>query len=491
MRPLDDLNIDAQDASLDTDGDLIDASQLFAASGQAVLSGAAAGTFVLQASNDIPPSSQAVNSGFTPTNWINIPSATVNTTAAGSYLIPKTDICYRWIRSSFTYTGTGVQTITAIADTSAANATAVTTLDDTGAFESINITCPDGATAVQADYFVIYSPTGGSAAFWLDIDADGTLPTGATFLAASTKIKVSILSTDTDTDVAAAVISAATSTESYNGVDNMDGTVTYTQVDLGVCTAPVRHAANGTGTGTFGIAVATAGAASNLLNTYFDLYSTNNATAYYVWMDVSGLGVDPAIVGKTGISVAFAAGETQANIASAIASAVQGAGPDFTTNAAPTQAVIHNATVGPCTAASDGAVPTGFTIVTTVPGANSNLNSTYFFINDAAADGGVEYYLWMDVDSGGVDPMIAGKTGVPVTIVGGDTDVDVATAVVSAINGAASITAANGGGTLAAITCTNASAGAFVPASDFNTGFTFAGSQGIGTVSAIIKALGA
>lgn len=58
--------------------------------------GSVVGTLKLQASND------KVFSPNAPVNWNDIPSATVSVSAAGSFLIPKTELCYQYIRAVFT-----------------------------------------------------------------------------------------------------------------------------------------------------------------------------------------------------------------------------------------------------------------------------------------------------------------------------------------------------------------------------------------------------
>ena len=83
----------------------IDARNLFYCSAQAIATGAgAAGTLKLQASDDIAGADG--NSG-SPSNWSDIPSATVSVSAAGAFLIPKTDLCYQWVRVVYTNSGTG------------------------------------------------------------------------------------------------------------------------------------------------------------------------------------------------------------------------------------------------------------------------------------------------------------------------------------------------------------------------------------------------
>ena len=84
----------------------IDASQLFAASVIGVFSdGAAAGTIKIQGSNDTNEDSnlQSVRN-FTPTNWVDIPSASGAVTAGEVEVAVANPLCYRWIRATWTRT---------------------------------------------------------------------------------------------------------------------------------------------------------------------------------------------------------------------------------------------------------------------------------------------------------------------------------------------------------------------------------------------------
>lgn len=85
-----------------------DTGQILYVSAQVITTGTSPTfTVKLQASNDnYPPGTMA--SDFTPTNWTDIPNTTVSVSATGSMLIPKTEICYRWVRAAVTFTsGTG------------------------------------------------------------------------------------------------------------------------------------------------------------------------------------------------------------------------------------------------------------------------------------------------------------------------------------------------------------------------------------------------
>ncbi len=127
---------------------------------------------------------------------------------------------------------------------------------------------------------------------------------------------------------------------------------------------------------------------------------------------------------------------------------------------------------------------TGVQTITTVADVAGSLNSKYFLLN--SANGGTNYYVWINVASGGVDPMVAGRTGVPVAISTSDTANTIATAVASAIDALATFVAPAPGANV--ITVTNSASGPFTPASDFNTGFTFAVTVGNGTLNSFITA---
>jgi hypothetical protein len=96
--------ITAGDASGNLTSSVIDASYLMLASVAVTSTSTAVGTVKLQASNDAP--------NTTPSIWTDIPSATAAISAAGTVLIPKTDIAYEYIRVVYTSTS-GSGTLTA------------------------------------------------------------------------------------------------------------------------------------------------------------------------------------------------------------------------------------------------------------------------------------------------------------------------------------------------------------------------------------------
>lgn len=76
-------------------------------SAQLTANGAASGTLKLQASND--PSDINNNP---PTNWSDIPNASVIISGSGTFLIPIQTLCYEWVR--LVYTNTGIGTISVV-----------------------------------------------------------------------------------------------------------------------------------------------------------------------------------------------------------------------------------------------------------------------------------------------------------------------------------------------------------------------------------------
>ncbi len=112
---------------------------------------------------------------------------------------------------------------------------------------------------------------------------------------------------------------------------------------------------------------------------------------------------------------------------------------------------------------------TGAQTITTRADVAGNLNSKYFLLNSANA--GTGYYVWL-TNGSGVDPLIPGRTAVPVTFTNADTANTIGDLVAAEIDGLANFIAPNPAANV--ITVTNSASGPFVPMVDGNTGFTFA-----------------
>lgn len=92
-------------------GGKVDANQLVSASFAIRFGDATAdGTVKIQASNDPTDDGyQAYN--FTPTNWVDIPSASAVVTVGSSGLITIASMSYRWVRAIYTRSSGGSTTI--------------------------------------------------------------------------------------------------------------------------------------------------------------------------------------------------------------------------------------------------------------------------------------------------------------------------------------------------------------------------------------------
>jgi len=105
MRPLNEPVLSA--VAVSTNSISLDSSFQMACSVQVVATGTIAGAVKIQYSND-----EQKTFGL-PTNWSDVPSATVTLTGtAGVFSIPKTELCYNFTRVVFTQSG-GTGTVSA------------------------------------------------------------------------------------------------------------------------------------------------------------------------------------------------------------------------------------------------------------------------------------------------------------------------------------------------------------------------------------------
>ena len=134
----------------------------------------------------------------------------------------------------------------------------VSSLDNVGgALEGFTITCPSGGAAAQGDYVSMSEPDGDDYAIWLDIDAAGTAPTGAIYVAANRQVEVDIGSGDADTDVAAAVKAAMEADGSFNEYELSvaSNVITAVAVSPKSVTDAAPHSENDGGAGSFAVSV--------------------------------------------------------------------------------------------------------------------------------------------------------------------------------------------------------------------------------------------
>lgn len=246
----------------------------------------------------------------------------------------------------------------------------LTAVADTGVKEVARLTFQGSAGAAQADYFTFTNVAGTVWAVWLDFNSAGTQPDGAIFLAVSApnRLRANCADPSNATAVAAAVHAAiGSSFTDVTVTDNLNGTIDFTQNKMGNPANPVPKSAHDAGAGSIAVSVTTAGVASNLLNKYVTLARGENQTQYYCWMNVNSEGVDPAVSGKTGVSVALAAAASAGTVATAIAAALD-ALPGFVASAVSADVTITNAEFGGATDINVGNSP--FTVSVSTQGAS-------------------------------------------------------------------------------------------------------------------------
>lgn len=107
MRPSNVVIFSAKDASVNQAYVPISAQFFTQCSVQGVVTGSSTGTIKVQVSNDPSVDSSKV------VNWSDLPSATATLSAAGTFLVPKTDLCFNWIQVIYTKNNGSAGTITA------------------------------------------------------------------------------------------------------------------------------------------------------------------------------------------------------------------------------------------------------------------------------------------------------------------------------------------------------------------------------------------
>lgn len=146
---------------------------------------------------------------------------------------------------------------------SSAQAAAVQKTLALGTAEVTDLTWPATAAATQGDYVHITDQAGVTYAAWLDIDAAGTEPTGALYVAADHKITVPIVTGGSAADNAAAARAALVANATYAAAFTTSAvstaTFTITQVYGGAVTDPAPKSSDDGGAGSITVSVTTAG----------------------------------------------------------------------------------------------------------------------------------------------------------------------------------------------------------------------------------------
>lgn len=103
--------------------------------------------------------------------------------------------------------------------------------------ETYIITFPSTAAATQADYLMIFNAAGESTALNLDIDANTSVPSGANYVGSDNQIEVDIVGGGTATQNATLAFAALNGNVTGVGfTDNLDGTITVALTSAGPTT---------------------------------------------------------------------------------------------------------------------------------------------------------------------------------------------------------------------------------------------------------------
>jgi len=139
-----------------------------------------------------------------------------------------------------------------------------------GAAQVETITLPATSAATQGDYVVLSNYEGETLAAWLDIDADGTAPTGVKYTGADYTVKIPIVTDGTAADNGTLFVEAVSSVADWSRfvtvVDGEDGTVEITQKSAGDVADADPENAGSTGAGSISVSVDTDGAGEEYLN---------------------------------------------------------------------------------------------------------------------------------------------------------------------------------------------------------------------------------
>lgn len=320
----------------------------------------------------------------------------------------------------------------------------VLTVPTTGAFQVETVTFPATAGATQADYFVIENVAGADFAVWLDIDSDGTAPSGDIYTATTNKIEVNIATEGTAAANAAAAKTAIELNINWAGItitDNEDGTLTFTQNTVGDVVDVVKKNADDTSEGSFTSVLDTNGVANAVTQAdYFTIVNVDG-TIFAAWLDLDANGTEPTGAIYTAADVKIEVNVTSGNTAITNAAAVKAAieanenwdGITITNNLDGTLTLTQDskgAVDNIIVKSADDSGAGSFSASTTNEGVSGVEQGDYVVLKNALSQETVA--VWMNVDSDDTEP-----TGAIYLASDYQVKVDVATGATSATNATA------------------------------------------------------
>lgn len=164
---------------------------------------------------------------------------------------------------------------------------------------------------------------------------------------------------------------------------------------------------------------------SSLSKTYFVTHDSSGTVAVFYRID--GLGTPPVNLNRV-IIVDIVTGDTTQNCIAKTAAAIN-ADSEFTAIYSTDVLIISSAQAGPKPASYN--VNSPIFLTNTIGAVSSRLNGKWFYINSTAD--AQQYYLYFNVAGGGIDPLISGKTGLPVNLPEGASAIAVASQIKSVL----------------------------------------------------------
>lgn len=385
-------------------------------------------------------------------NWGD--SAATVATAIAAVIDPLSDAAASAVGTDVTITNSVSGNVTDISDV------------NIGAPFSVSVSTQGTNSPIAAgDYFTFDTPSGNYYA-WFRIAGTGTDPS----VGGRTGVAIDVNWGDSANSVAAAIAGALDPLAPVTATA-VGSAVTLTNVTGGSVTdaADVNVGAG------FSISVSTQGTTTGIGQSGYFTIDTPS-TDYYVWFNINGGGVDPSVGGRTGVRIDVNWGDSANTVAAAVAAAVN---PLLELNSGAVGAVTTiTGTIHGVGSVAAGTL-TGQTINTTQTGVTPPITTgQYFLLNSSTT----QYYVWYNVDGGGGDPGVAGRTGIQVNIATGDSGTSIATATAAAIDARAELVATS---STATVTITDTNNAPVTNASNFNVGSATITTTQNGGVSAV------
>lgn len=266
--------------------------------------------------------------------------------------------------------------------------------DGSGALEVVKITTVADQQGIQEEFtvetradvggdlfgtFFVMFDLAGSVGVWF---SDGTTPQPS--MGTNRDIEVIISQNDNASDVAAALRIALDADSQFSAT--VSGTAQVTEIT----TDDPSILSDGQ---------------------YFLINAANDAPQYYAWFDTSGSASDPNVSGRLGIKIDSSGTTTPTNLATQIATVLDGVS-SFSATSSGNVVTVTNTDNGPATPATDVTLPGSFLVATPTLGTNANvvtvLNAVKLDVPDTV-DGSVPTDFILNTTIQGISPDTLGS----------------------------------------------------------------------------------